>query len=49
MTEKVLLYSNFFFEIQIRQSKGMQEKYLSWVYGVDRKIYHSGETRDADQ
>ena len=29
-------------KIKCGKSKGMQEKYLSWVYCVDRKICHSG-------
>ena len=34
LKEKVLLYSMFYIESQ----KVCKKKYLSWVYGVDRKI-----------
>ena len=26
----------------MEKSKGMKKKYLSWVYGVDRKVRQSG-------
>ena len=45
--ENVLLYCKFYFENQ----KVCKKKYLSWVYGVDRKIRHwvslFGITREA--
>ena len=43
LKEKVLLYSKFYFENQNAvNQKVCKEKYLSWVYDVDRKIRHSG-------
>ena len=42
LKEKVLLYIKFCCENQSGKSKGMQEKVLSWIYGVGRKICQSG-------
>ena len=38
-----------FFQEQMERMGVSDNKYLSWVYGVDRKICHEGKPRDAEQ
>ena len=43
LKEKVLFHSKFYFEkANVVNQNVCMKKYLLWVYGVDRKICHSG-------